>query len=199
MSGRSKEASTKLVVVCRQRPLCQCPTINGGRAKLAVWVRQQDTVGDLKLAIQGQLNRGNSTNALLLDPARQIIYDPTEGHQLQVSAQPLNAELSEVEGAITFFFLFPLLMHLETHLAGGGEEAECLFVNVTLYAIISAGQYATWICARAGVALGACSPGAAPAFGAAAVGQVLPACAYSDTNGGERRPRPPHPRRQSRD
>jgi len=83
---RPADASTRLVILCQQRPLCTCPTIGpigGGVAKCAVYVRRTDTVKQLKQAIQLQLSRGSVTNARMLDPGRQVLYDPHEGHELQ--------------------------------------------------------------------------------------------------------------------
>lgn len=82
---RSKEsnATTCIVIVCRQRPLSLCPTIKGGKTNLRVWVKPDDTVRALKVAIQNQLNRNSPLNRQLLDPARQVLYDPSEGYELQ--------------------------------------------------------------------------------------------------------------------
>jgi len=82
---RSKEAdaTTCVIIMCRQRPLCLSPTIKAGRKNLRVWVKPNDTVRALKVAIQNQLNRNSFLNHQLLDPARQILYDPKEGYELQ--------------------------------------------------------------------------------------------------------------------
>ena len=86
-ASRQADATTRLVVVCNQRPLCRCPTLTAGHreggSKLPVWVRPGDTVRQVKVAIQEQLSRSSATNLLLLDPARQVLYDPDEGHELQ--------------------------------------------------------------------------------------------------------------------
>jgi len=84
VSARDKKATCRLIIVCNQRPLCQCPTIGSGKSQLTVSVRPDDTIGALKKAIQAQGNRGSAGNAELLDPRRQVLYDPTEGHELQV-------------------------------------------------------------------------------------------------------------------
>mmetsp|Transcript_39503 Transcript_39503/g.77869 ORF Transcript_39503/g.77869 Transcript_39503/m.77869 type:complete len:232 (+) Transcript_39503:86-781(+) len=80
------DATTKIVVVCNQRPLCLCPTIGGGsgnKAKQVVRVRPNDTVKAFKIAVQAQLNRGNQMNFQMLDPLRQVLFHPEEGHELQ--------------------------------------------------------------------------------------------------------------------
>jgi hypothetical protein len=86
MSGnkRPKDATTRIVLVCNQRPLCKCPTTSGkAEVKCPVWVRRRDTILQLKEACQAQLSRGSETNGRMLDPGRQVLYDPSEGHELQ--------------------------------------------------------------------------------------------------------------------
>jgi hypothetical protein len=73
----------RLVIVCMQRPLCQCPTLGEGKSRLSVFVLPNGTIKDVKLAIQQQLNRNSTMNAESLDPARQVLLDPNEGFELQ--------------------------------------------------------------------------------------------------------------------
>jgi hypothetical protein len=93
---REKGATCCLLIVCNQRPLCQCPTIGPGKSRLSVFVRPDGTVSALKKAIQAQGSRGSAGNAQLLDPGRQVLFDPTEGHELQVTNDTLR-EIIEYE------------------------------------------------------------------------------------------------------
>jgi hypothetical protein len=73
----------RLVIECNQRPLCLCPTVGENKSRATVWTKPGDSVKALKQAIQAQLNRGNSVNMELLDPVRQVLFDPIEGFELQ--------------------------------------------------------------------------------------------------------------------
>lgn len=83
IKSRRPTNAVMLTIVCKQRPLCTCPTIDDRRSHSNIWIHPSATVKELKLAIQEQLNRNSQTNFELLDPARQVLFDPDEGHELQ--------------------------------------------------------------------------------------------------------------------
>ena len=103
--SRPSDATTKIWVICNQRPLTLAPTVGNKKGnKIAVFVRPNDTVGGLKAAIQAQLTRGSRLNHELLSPDRQVLYDPDEGFELQdqmphgfPSGQELKLALKRVE------------------------------------------------------------------------------------------------------
>lgn len=104
-----------VIIVCQQRPLTICPTLNSGKTNNVVSIAGHDNIKQLKYAIQDQLNRGSVLNLQLLDPARQILYDPTEGHELQVHSfifyfsstlQKTLCFLILVYHVYVFFYLF---------------------------------------------------------------------------------------------